>query len=268
MEFDDSLSADIEFLTGELADGKYYHGFGWDDEIRDERSFGDESWVPAMDSLFARANAVFLGGNMQQAREAYAALFQAFHLDEEVGTFCGQVPAVEMIRTDLREAGARYLRAICHTSEDDDMSADLRDAWAHDLPYRNRPDSVDEVRQALAEDLPSLERFWPRWVDELRRGWTVWAHKAREPGENRVGGGVSTGMGWIGAVGPLRQHGSRVGCGRATTTRPPRSRSAMRRRWREPAATERRTWSRCGMPTRGTGRSKSSFARLWLARRR
>src|SRR5439155_20513482 len=115
-----------------------------------KRSFGDESWVLAMDELFARADAVFLSGNMRRAREAYEALFQAFGLDEEVGTFCGQEPAAEMVATDLREAGARYLRTICHTSVVDEMPADLRDAWNDDLPYRSRPVSIDEVRQALA----------------------------------------------------------------------------------------------------------------------
>jgi hypothetical protein len=162
------LLSDIESFVGDLADGKYFLGFGWDDEIRAKRSFGDESWVVEMDDLFARADAVFLGGNMRQAREAYSALFHAFGLDQEVGTFCGQEAPVDMVDTDLREAAARYLRTIWHTSEVEDMPADLRDAWTDDLCYQSRPVSIDEVRQALAEDLPGLEEFWPQWIVELR----------------------------------------------------------------------------------------------------
>ncbi|MCE7007047.1 hypothetical protein LWC34_30080 [Kibdelosporangium philippinense] len=165
---DDGLLSDIESFASDLAAGKYFLGFGWDDEIRDKRSFGDESWVQVMDALFARADAVFLGGNMSRARDAYAALVQAFHLDEEVGTFCGRQSPEEMVDTDLREASARYLRTIWHTSEAEDMPADLRDAWTDDLPHTCRPVSIDEVRQAHAEDLPGLDAFWPRWIDELR----------------------------------------------------------------------------------------------------
>jgi len=167
---DDTLSADVESFVRDLAGGKYFLGFGWDDEIHDQRSFGDESWVLDMDDLFARAAEVFLGGYLSQAREAYADLFRAFVLDQDVGTFCGRKPAVEMVETDLREAAARYLRTVWHTSEGEDMPADLRDAWNDDLPYQSRPMSIDEVRQALAEDVDAagLEAFWPRWIDELR----------------------------------------------------------------------------------------------------
>ncbi|MBP2331022.1 hypothetical protein JOF56_011407 [Kibdelosporangium banguiense] len=48
------------------------------------------------------------------------------------------------------------------------MPADLRDARTDDLPYQSRPVSIDEIRQALAEDVPGLEEFWPQWIVELR----------------------------------------------------------------------------------------------------
>ena len=50
---------------------------------------GDESWVGAMDDLFAAAADAFLAGDLALARDAYGRLLGAFDLDQEVGTFCG-----------------------------------------------------------------------------------------------------------------------------------------------------------------------------------
>jgi hypothetical protein len=73
-----------------------------------------------------------------------------------------------MVSTDLREAGARYLRTIWHTTESDDRPGALCEAWDQDLPYGCQPESFDELREALAADMLDLDAFWPRWIDELR----------------------------------------------------------------------------------------------------
>ena len=40
---DDPLIDEIDAFVAGLASGKYFEGYGWDDEIHDQRSFGDES---------------------------------------------------------------------------------------------------------------------------------------------------------------------------------------------------------------------------------
>lgn len=47
--FLDEIDAFVDRIRG----GKYFLGYGWDDEMHEERSFGDDSWVAEMDGLFA-----------------------------------------------------------------------------------------------------------------------------------------------------------------------------------------------------------------------
>lgn len=89
---------------------------GWDDEIHDERAFGDESWVDEMDGLFAAASDAFLEGDLHLAREALASLLKAFELEGETQAFCGSDSPDLMVSTDIGEAKARYLRAVYETT--------------------------------------------------------------------------------------------------------------------------------------------------------
>jgi len=109
---DKRLIADVQAFIADLEKGKYYEGTGFDKEVRDYRSYGDESWVERMDALFDRAGAAFLNGNKATAAEAYGLLLHAFHMEDEHGHFCGATRATEMVATDLDEAKARYYRAL------------------------------------------------------------------------------------------------------------------------------------------------------------
>ena len=109
---DDTLLTDIDDFVKRIEDGKYSTGWGWDDEIHDEREWGDESWAEDMDELFDRAGELFLSGDMKLASLAYGKLLKAFHMGEETGHFPGQLSPTEMVETDLDEARARYLRAL------------------------------------------------------------------------------------------------------------------------------------------------------------
>ena len=44
----DPLFDEIDEFVARVAAGEYFEGFGWDHEVREERSFGDESWVWAV----------------------------------------------------------------------------------------------------------------------------------------------------------------------------------------------------------------------------
>lgn len=107
-----SLLAEIDAFVARLSSGAYFADWGWDDDLHDERAFGDESWVEEMDELFASASDVFLDGDMQLAREALGRLLKAFDLDEEGATFCGSESPEATVSTDVGEAKLRCLRAV------------------------------------------------------------------------------------------------------------------------------------------------------------
>lgn len=161
-----SLLSDIDRFVQRLSSGHYFTGFGWDDEIHDERSFGDESWTLEMDALFTATQRVFIDEDLGLARTAYQRLLDAFRLDEEVGHFCGPDGAIDMVLTDVAEAEARYLRAVYETTPLQERAGVLVDEW-FDLP-RYTPPTLRDIREALPSDLPALREFLPHWVARLQ----------------------------------------------------------------------------------------------------
>lgn len=163
----DSLLGDIDSFVERLASGRYFLGYGWDDEIHDERSFGDESWTLEMDAFLTAAQQAFVREDLRLACPAYHRLLDAFRLDEEIGHFCGPIPAVDMVATDVGEAEARYLRALYETTPQRQRADVLVDEW-FDLP-RYTPPTLRAVREALPSDLPALKDFLPSWMDRLQK---------------------------------------------------------------------------------------------------
>lgn len=164
---EDPLLAEIDGFVERLVSGHYFLGYGWDDEIRDERSFGDESWTREMDALLTAAQQAFVREDLHLARTAYHHLLGAFRLDEEIGHFCGPNLAVDMVATDVGEAEARYLRALYETTPQRQRADVLVDEW-FDLP-RYTPPTLRAVREALPSDLPALKDFLPSWMDRLQK---------------------------------------------------------------------------------------------------
>jgi hypothetical protein len=164
---DDSLPADITDLVERLREGEYFDGWGWDDDLRDERAWGDESWVDEMDDLFARAGQAFVAGELVLARDAYRGLFDALLLDEEVGTFSGPAAAPDMLGVDLVEAKARALRALYETTDPHGRG----DALAARSPTGATSAIASEIRavaEALPRELPGLDVFLDDWIARLR----------------------------------------------------------------------------------------------------
>jgi hypothetical protein len=163
------LIAAIEAFTAEAQSGMYYDGWGWDPDVRHEQAFGDESWAPRMDGLFARTDEAFLAGRYELAARAYRLLFAALDLEGDEGPVysCEFSPAESLV-TDLPEAGARYLRALYETAATPaEAATTLAQAWLDDLPYGRKPQSLTDVREALPTDLANIEEFCPRWTGEL-----------------------------------------------------------------------------------------------------
>ena len=163
----DTLLEDIEAFAEKVQSGDYFDGFGWDADIYEERSFGDESWVDAMVDLFHDAGQAFLAGRLGLARAAYRGLFDTLELDEEVGTFSGPEPAVSMLDIDLDEAMSRYLRTVYETTDPVDRPAELFMQWRYASRIGAFP-SLEDLRGSDSPDLPDLDGFLPQWITELQ----------------------------------------------------------------------------------------------------
>lgn len=146
--------------------GAFFEGWGWDDDLREERAWGDESWVGEMDDQFAAAADAFLAGDLAVARDAYGRLLGAFDLDEEVGTFCGPSSPSDMVTTDGPEAVARYLRAVYETTPLPERAEKLYDQYA-DLGHLASATSLHTIADTRRGGLPDLNAFLPAWIEVL-----------------------------------------------------------------------------------------------------
>lgn len=167
-EDDKTLLEDIRAFIADLENGKYYEGTGFDEETRDYRSYGDESWVDEMDELFARAEAAFLIGKRKAAADAYGLLLHAFELGEEDGHFCGATYPDEMVATDITEAKARYLRALFETIPASQRPKRILEEMCA-LRYRGQ--SEEGITVIIEADVaPPLEwgAFLNAWIELLR----------------------------------------------------------------------------------------------------
>jgi hypothetical protein len=172
---DPHLLADISAFCEQVRSGVYFQGWGWDDNLQDERSWGDESWVEEMDDLFARAAEVFLAGNMAGALDAYGRLLDALGLDEEVGTFSGPSAAADMVGTDIGEAVARYLRALYETTPPGERAAAVYQRYA-DLHYLAPSLSLHAIAGTRREQPADLSLFRSAWIDVLAANTDgIWA---------------------------------------------------------------------------------------------
>src|SRR6266511_4277343 len=160
------LLADIDAFVDRVRSGVFFEGWGWDDDLHEERAWGDESWVGEMDDLFAVAAEAFLAGDLALARDAYGRLLGAFDLDQEVGTFCGPSSSSDMVATDVPEAVARYLRAVYETTPLSQRAEELYDRYA-DLSHFAPATSLHTIADTRRSGLPDLDDFLPAWIEVL-----------------------------------------------------------------------------------------------------
>jgi len=163
----DTLLPDIEAFVKRLGSGAYVEGWGWDEDIHDERSFGDESWADEMDDLLTGAETAFLDGDLALARAAYEPLLKAFERHAE--GFCGPEEPEGMLGTDVEEAKARYLRAVYETTPLPARADALFEEMGA-LRYIGGEASLRPVADARRTALPDLEAFLPAWIARLGAG--------------------------------------------------------------------------------------------------
>jgi hypothetical protein len=157
----DTLLSAVEVFVKRLESGSYVEGWGWDDDLHDERSFGDESWADEMDILFSGAGSVFLEGDLALARMAYERLLKAF--DDNADGFCGAEEPEQMLDTDIGEAKARYLRAVYETTALPERAEALL-AEMGALRYVGDEATLQSVADVQRAMLPDLEVFLPAWI--------------------------------------------------------------------------------------------------------
>jgi hypothetical protein len=172
----DTLLSDVEVFVKRLESGSYVEGRGWDDDLHDERSFGDESWADEMDVLFSGAGSAFLGGELALARMAYERLLKAF--DESADGFCGAEEPEQMLDTDIGEAKARYLWAVYKTTPLPERAEALFTEMGA-LRYVGDEATLRSVADVQRAMLPDLDVFLPAWIAWLGRQ----AKRGSSPGD-------------------------------------------------------------------------------------
>ncbi len=163
------LLKEISELAKRVENGDYCEGWGWDEEIREERDWGDESWAGEVDEFFTRAREALMAGQYQLAKEAYAKLFGILEMGEEPGHLPGNPDSTEMLETDLNDALACYLRSVYFSSPPDKRPFELWEA-IRGFGYFGHNPNLESVINAGREPLPDFSQFLPRWIDLLKRG--------------------------------------------------------------------------------------------------
>ena len=163
---EDTLIEEIEAFAQRVIDGEYCEGWGWDDEIYDERDFGDESWAEEMDEFFLRARNLMLQEDYSRAEEAYRKLFDVLEMAEEPGHLPGILPT-NMLTVELDEQVALFLRAVYMSSSFQRRGSLLFEAM-HKCRYLSRQIDLKSMMEALDGELPDFEDFLGEWIQLLK----------------------------------------------------------------------------------------------------
>lgn len=108
----ETLMDEIEAFAQRVENGEYCDGWGWDEDIHDERDWGDESWAEEMDGLFLQARSLLLQGEYKLAEEAYTSLFDILEMGQEPGHLPGDPDCSNMLKVDMDEQVALFLRSV------------------------------------------------------------------------------------------------------------------------------------------------------------
>lgn len=164
---DPDLLDDAESFATDIAKGAYAEGYGFDSDYGEYRTFGDESWTVEMEDLLDRAGAAFLAGDAMVARSAYRVLLEAIGRDDAESGFPGAGTPEELIRSDIGQAKARYLRAVWESEPLASRGAALVEA-ADALGYVRGHPTLATLEAARPEPLPDLSRVLPDLIAALR----------------------------------------------------------------------------------------------------
>lgn len=166
---DKKLLEEITELKKKVEDGDYCNGWGWDEEIHEERDWGDESWADEIDEFFSRAHKVMKTGRYRLAKEAYVLLFDILDLGEEAGHLPGNPNVEEMLSTDIGEAQASYLRSVYLSTASGERPVKLLESMQR-FSYRIGDNfNLQSIINVEIDPLPDFSQFLPAWIDLLKR---------------------------------------------------------------------------------------------------
>ena len=147
------------------------HAEYWEDQggwLDEEDSLGPYAkFVPKMAALFDRAAAVFESGDVPLAQAAYQDLFALLELEDDYGR---GVRVGDLAGVDSREAVARYLRAVYHTTAPAQRPAVLFERLGQAKAWLDGPrPTFEEIVRVSARALPGHRAFLESWIPFLHR---------------------------------------------------------------------------------------------------
>ena len=163
----ETMMDDIEAFTQRVEHGEYCDGLGWDDALHEERDWGDESWAEEMDEFFLQTRGLLVQGKYKLAEEAYRRLFDILEMGQESGHFPGDPDYSNMLKVDIDEQVALFLRAIYMNSTSEERSASLYESM-NQYGYLARKIKLKNIIDALDSLLPDFDAFLAEWIKFLK----------------------------------------------------------------------------------------------------
>ena len=161
-----ALLDEISSFGKRVENYEYSYGWGWDPEIRDERVWGDESWLYEFDKLVEEIDEFYEAGNSAFARKAYEKLLNIYY----GGLQEGQLPGYDhgrMMKTDFEEVSLRYLRSVYLTEKPRSRPNAIFGTISN--TYNSSLYTIRGMVNVSLEDLPELNRFGEEWIAYLKK---------------------------------------------------------------------------------------------------
>jgi hypothetical protein len=181
----EELADRVVHFTRRLEEGEYFQALDWDDELGEERAFGDDGWAREMDEMLGQGATAYLAGNHELAARVYGPLLATLRHAERRGVFCGPQPPHLMVQTELNEAKRRHLRSLYRITDTQSRAERLlaqleltRGIGEVEISLRAILDTEPDGDPALED----VEDFIPRWIAALERvsqDSSAWGRDAR-----------------------------------------------------------------------------------------
>ncbi len=166
---DKDLLEEIKALAERVENGDYCDGWGWDDELREERDWGDEGWADEVDNFFSQAYDALLIGQYKLAGQYYEQLFMILEMGQEPGHLPGHPDLTEMLATDLEEALLYYLHAVYMATPIDKRPARLLEVIQEHWYLADSRFSLQKLIDVSATTLPDFSQFLSDLIHFLRK---------------------------------------------------------------------------------------------------
>lgn len=163
----ETLMDGIEAFAQRVENGKYCDGWGWDEDIHEERDWGDESWAEEMDEFFLQARSLLLQGKYKLAEKAYTSLFGILEMGQEPGHLPGDPDCSNMLKVDMDEQVAIFLRSVYINSASEERPASLYEAMS-EYGHLASKVKLKDMMNAFDSLLPDVDAFLAEWIDFLK----------------------------------------------------------------------------------------------------